>query len=61
MPDEEAIELARAMLGGIDPSSIKQLNVKLRNAFIVRLKESGLSICQIERLTGISRSIISKA
>ena len=61
MPDEEAIELARSMLGGVDPSSIKQLNVKLRNALIVRLKESGLSICQIERLTGISRSIISKA
>ncbi|MGO5500095.1 hypothetical protein ACTQV1_03100 [Paratractidigestivibacter faecalis] len=59
--DAEAQEIARAVLGGLDPIDLKALGRERRNALLFDLKEAGLSVRQIERLTGIGRGTIAKA
>jgi len=44
-----------------NPSEFQALNLYKRDKYIRRLKEKGLSIRQIERLTGINRGIVLKA
>ncbi len=61
MPDEIAIGIAKSVLGGVKLGDIKALNRHDRNERLRDLRASGLSIRQIERLTGISKNIISRA
>lgn len=60
MPDDEALVRAEHVLGGKRTASLKALGKKERDAALLLLLEEGLSIRQIERLTGISRGIIQK-
>ena len=53
-------ELKRC-LGISEGSRLQSFGKKERNAALVKLKECGLTIRQIERLTGIGRNIIQKA
>lgn len=61
MPDERAIALAKGVLGGKKLSDLKSLPRAERNSCLEELRAAGLSIRQIERLTGISRGIIQNA
>ncbi|MCR5025274.1 MAG: transposase [Lachnospiraceae bacterium] len=53
-------ELKRC-LGISEGTKLQNVGKKERNAALVKLKESGLTIRQIERLTGIGRNIVQKA
>ena len=57
--DGEATAVARAVLGGVAPNAICGLARDDRNAAIRTLRASGLSVRQVERLTGISRGVVA--
>ncbi len=57
--DEAALELAREIIPG-GRSGLQLLDRKDRDAVLRRLRAEGLTIKQIERLTGISRGIIQR-
>ena len=59
--DSEAIKIARSLYGPSYRSSIALLPKKERDNAIRRLKSYGLSVRQIERLTGIGRNTVSRA
>ena len=57
----EVASVVDRVLGDISPYDLKSLGRDERDALIARLREGGLSVRQIERLTGIGRGIISRA
>lgn len=59
--DDWAREQIREQLGTENGMILKQLPRGERNAALKKLKQAGLSIRQIERLTGIGRNIVQKA
>lgn len=62
--DADALEVARDVLrarGVTDPADLKTLSVPRRNNLLAALRRSGLTIKQIERLTGIGRGAIARA
>ena len=59
--DEKAREQAQALLQGLDPLEIAYLDPEARDKALRILKDAHISIRQIERITGISRSSISRA
>lgn len=61
MHDDQARVLASEVLDGRDLNDLKALPVEARNDALRRLKAARLSIKQIERLTGIGRSIVQRA
>ena len=61
MPDSRALSLARDVLGGMPLADIKAMPKGTRNTLLRRMKDAGLSIRQIERLTGISKNIVEYA
>ena len=61
MPDEMAIKLAEDVIGEMDLANLKIFDVKTRNAYLKKLRQAGLSVRQLERLTGIGRGAIEKA
>lgn len=61
MPDERAVEIAQEVLGETSLDDLKALPVTERNEKIVALKQAGLSIRQIARITGIGRGSIQRA
>ena len=58
---EAALAIARRTLGDIPVSDVKIFERGRRDALLRKLKDSGLSIRHIERITGISRSVIGRA
>ena len=54
----EAAELIISIAKVISPSDIQSFEIEKRNKAIRKMKEQGLSIRQIERLTGVSFGII---
>lgn len=61
MPDSVAITRAEKVLGGLPLSEIKALPFEQRQKQLRSLKDAGLSIRQIQRLTGIGRNTIADA
>ena len=61
LSDGEARRLAEQTLGEVALSDLKALERGRRNALLFDLKDAGLSIPQIQRLTGIGRGIIARA
>ena len=59
--DAEAREVALRILGDIAPGDIKAMERPRRNALLFDLKDAGLSVRQIERLTGLGKWIINEA
>lgn len=59
--DEEAKRIADSLLGKGGASSLKRASRQERDEALARLKEAGLSVRQIQRLTGISLGTISSA
>ena len=58
--DECIIATARDVLGEVNAQDLKTLPIQQRNACLRMLKEAGLSVRQIERLTGIGRNIVQR-
>lgn len=58
--DGEAIELMKKLYGREFANSVAALPKKERDAAICRLRQMGLSVRQVERLTGIGRGIIQR-
>jgi len=56
--DTEATELIQSIVGVKIPSEIQRYEKRKRNLVIRKLKNAGLSIRQISRLTGISFGVI---
>lgn len=61
VPDEEAREVARSVLGTVDPSALKQMPRGQRDDALRALRAAGITVKQLERLTGIGHSTISRA
>lgn len=61
MTDAEAIKLICETAKEKHGHELQNVETKERNQIIKELKAAGLSIRQIERLTGINRGIISRA
>lgn len=61
LSDDELIKYARRLLGDIKLASIKSLERDRRNSLLRVLRNGGLSVRQIERLTGISKSVVARA
>ena len=61
LPDDHAQQVIKDVLHLESGTRIQDMGKKDRNTALHTLKEEGLSIRQIERLTGISRSIIMRA
>jgi len=59
--DETAREIILAITGINHHSGFQLLDIPKRNQFLKEMKQNGLTIRQIERLTGLGRSIISNA
>lgn len=60
MGDEEAALLAREVLGGRSVGEVASFPRERRDAAICALRSLGLSVRQVERLTGVSRGVISR-
>ncbi len=56
--DSEAVDLIASIGGVKKPEEIKDLGKQKRNVIIKKLRENGMSIRQIERLTGVSFAVI---
>ena len=61
MFDSEAIAFMRDNYGEMIFSKLLSMNRKDRNDLLRELKSAGLSVRQISRLTGISRSVVQRA
>ena len=61
LSDAEARQLAARILGEIALTDLKAMERGRRNALLFDLKDAGLSISQIQRLTGIGRGVIARA
>lgn len=61
LSDSDAIALACALTGCDEPTQIASAEKAVRDAWIVLLRENGLSIKQIARITGIGRNIVQRA
>ena len=61
VPDALVGEVAAAVLGDVAPSSLKAMERSRRNALLCELKDEGLTVRQIGRLTGIGENIIARA
>lgn len=61
IPDGAAGEVAAEVLGPVRAADLKGLEKPRRDALICDLWDAGLSVRQIERLTGIGRGIVERA
>ena len=59
--EDEALAVARETLGDVEPSALKAMGRAERDRLLQLMRDAGLTIRQVERLTGIGRSTISHA
>ena len=59
--DTQALSIAKDVLGEVGPHSLKSIDKASRDELLVRLKEAGLSVRQISRITSIGENIIQRA
>ena len=59
--DDWARSVIQKCLGSLSGTILQTLNRKAQNAALHELKRKGLTVRQIERLTGISRNIVQRA
>ena len=59
--DEMALDIARNALGTVEPSDVKTFERGKRDSLLRKLKATGLPLRKIERITGISKSVIARA
>ncbi|HJI99762.1 MAG TPA: transposase [Coriobacteriaceae bacterium] len=61
LSEDAVVQEAKRLLGDITLAQVKSLPKRERNALLHKLKLEGFTVRQIERLTGIGRSIVSRA
>ena len=61
LPDEVALKIIQAKTACKSPSDFQHLDFQTRNKFLKSLSQAGISIRQLSRLTGISKTAISSA
>jgi len=61
MPDEDALAVAEGVVGKRGLEGLKAMPKDERDGCLVKLSRAGLSVRQIERLTGIGRGIVQRA
>ena len=61
LTDTEASGIIRKICRTSDTLEITTMDNAARNDVLSRLKKEGLSVRQIERLTGVSRSVVQRA
>ena len=61
IPDIEAVELVRELTGCDEPAQIASVEKNVRDAWLAKLRERGLPIKQIARITGVGRNIVQRA
>ena len=61
LDESEARDAAACVLGGTSPVEVKALPVERRNQLLRELRAVGLSVRQVERLTGVGRNIVARA
>ncbi|MBR6090222.1 MAG: transposase, partial [Anaerolineaceae bacterium] len=61
LSDQETQKAIRKICGETDPMQISNLPKKARDILLVKMKDAGISIKQIEQYTGIGRNIIYRA
>ena len=59
--DEEAMAVALRVLGGVSPSELKSLPKEVRNEALRELRAAGLTVKQLQRLTGLGKNTITRA
>lgn len=59
--DREALSVAKSALEGADPGLLKGCDRRVRDSGVAKLKGAGLTVRQIQRITGISLGTISRA
>ena len=59
--DAQALSIAKVILGKDGPYGLKAIDKASRDALLVRLKEAGLSVRQISRITSIGENIVQRA
>jgi putative transposase len=60
LTDDEARKIIRKISGLKNAADFQKMDIKKRDKALQRLKENGLSIRQIARLTGVSKGIIER-
>ena len=58
--DSDAKKIIKKVLKCDNATEFQELSQDMRDNFIKKLKENGLSVIQISRLTGISKGIVEK-
>lgn len=61
LDESEARDAAERVLGETAPVEVKTLPVGRRNQLLRDLRAAGLSVRQVERLTGVGRNIVARA
>jgi len=61
LSDQKAVAIIKKVYEDDKNNDLQKLDKKSRDYYLNKLKQEGLSIRQIERLTGINRGIISRA
>ena len=59
--DDWALEMIRKTLGVESGTALQQMTRAERDENLAKLKEKGISVRQLERLTGINRNVIQRA
>lgn len=59
--DEDAMEIIQKKTDCKSPADFQRLGLLKRNQYLKELKDSGISVRQLSRLTGISRGAINAA
>ena len=61
IPDEDALDVARAAVYPVELDRIKTLGSARRGTLLAALRAAGLTVKQVERLTGVGRYSIDRA
>lgn len=60
LAENKAIDTIRKITGFETPTDIQKLEQSNRNRLLLQLKRAGMSVRQIERITGINRNVIQR-
>ncbi|WP_455137803.1 transposase [Thermophilibacter sp.] len=61
LDESETLEVARRVLGDVPLAAVRTLPPARRNELLRALRDAGLSIRQVERLTGVGRNTVARA
>ena len=61
LPDTEALKIIQTKTSCNSPSDFQHLELSTRNQYLKQLFQSGISVRQLSRLTGISRTAINSS